>query len=220
MQQGQGQGQPQYQYQQYQQGQGHPRMMQSQGGQGQPMMMQSQPMMQQSQMSPQQMQLWQYFSAVDTSKSNSISPDELKSAFSSEGMPFSQDCATLLIRMFGKTSSGQVNFSEFCSLYNYVVQMKNAFQVVDTDHGGTLDRNEIRTAIQSSGYRLNDTCFDRIFRKFDRNKTGQLYVADYIELCVFLGTVRNVFAFFDSDRDGRHMFTFDSFIEASTFLVP
>jgi peflin len=51
-------------------------------------------------------------------------------------------------------------------------------------------------------------------KKFDKDQIGGLKFDDYIALSVQLGTVRNVFAFYDKQRTGQVTFNFDTFFTA------
>lgn len=98
--------------------------------------------------------------------------------------------------------------------------MKSAFQQVDTDRSGTLDANEVYKAISVAGFQVQSNAFGPIFQKFDRKKKNALDFDGYIELCIFLGTIRNIFQFYDTNRQGVVQFNFDSFISMATFIYP
>lgn len=98
--------------------------------------------------------------------------------------------------------------------------MKSAFQQVDTDKSGTLDANEVYKAIIMAGFQIQAQSFLPIFQKFDRKKKNSLDFDGYIELCIFLGTVRNVFQFYDVQRQGVVQFNFDSFVSMASFIYP
>jgi hypothetical protein len=53
-----------------------------------------------------------------------------------------------------------------------------------------------------------------MMRKYDREQVGGLKFDDYIALSVQLGTMRNVFGFYDRQRTGQVTFNFDTFMTA------
>jgi Ca2+-binding EF-hand superfamily protein len=88
--------------------------------------------------------------------------------------------------MFDKKSSGTVNFEEFGALWKYVTDWQNCFRSFDRDNSGNIDRNELKTALVSFGYRLSDGVIDTLMRKYDRAGRGTIYFDDFIQCCVVL----------------------------------
>jgi Ca2+-binding EF-hand superfamily protein len=164
-------------------------------------------------------QLSQWFNAVDKDHSGSISSYELRNALSQSGLPFDEDVARKMVRMFDRDGNGTIDFNEFCSLHAYLTQMKGAFYAVDTDKSGFLDYQEVERAVQQAGYRLNQMVLQKIFRQFDTLKQGKLNFDGYIKLCIYLGTVRQIFQVNDKQRNGTAMFSFDAFTDACLLFM-
>ena len=53
--------------------------------------------------------------------------------------------------MFDKDHSGTINFQEFSSLWKYVTDWQNCFRSYDRDNSGSIDKNELKTALTSFG---------------------------------------------------------------------
>lgn len=92
----------------------------------------------------------------------------------------------LFIGMFDKTNKGQVNFEDFGALWKYVTDWQNCFRSFDRDNSGNIDRNELRTALTSFGYRLSDQIINTLVRKFDRHGQGTILFDDFIQCCIVL----------------------------------
>lgn len=125
----------------------------------------------------------------------------------------------MMIRMFDRTGDRVIDFGEFEQLHRYLLNMRSAFDAVDGDRSGKLDYNEVISALHRGGFMLSPQTIQTIFQKFDRNRTNALGLDGYIEMCVFLGTARNIFARHDSNRSGSAWFNMDSFISACTNFV-
>ena len=126
--------------------------------------------------------------------------------------------AKRLIKMFDKNNNAEIDFEEFMQLHQYLIQMKQGFEFVDTDKSGSLSFDEISRALAQSGYRISPIVLQKIFQTVDTQKKGSLNFDGYIELCVYVGIVRNIFQPKDYYRNGQATFTFDQFLEACTEL--
>ena len=53
--------------------------------------------------------------------------------------------------MFDHDHSGSIGFNEFQGLWNYVTQWQTTFRTYDRDNSGSIDKNELKTALTSFG---------------------------------------------------------------------
>ncbi|CAH1958003.1 unnamed protein product [Acanthoscelides obtectus] len=88
--------------------------------------------------------------------------------------------------MFDRSNKGQVSFEDFGALWKYVTDWQNCFRSFDRDNSGNINREELKTALTSFGYRLSDNVINIILRKFDRHGNGTILFDDFIQLCVVL----------------------------------
>ena len=160
-----------------------------------------------------------WFDAVDQDRSGRINAQELQRALSTQ-IPFSIEVSAKMIRMFDRDLSGQISFIEFKQLFEFLNAMTSGFRARDRDGSGQLEGREVREALAASGYQLAEPTFQLMMRKFDRRQSGGLHLDEYIDLSVTLGTVRNVFAFYDKQRTGQITFNFDSFFTAHMSCTP
>ena len=159
--------------------------------------------------------LREWFNAVDQDRSGRISVTELQSALSASGNKFSFATTEKLLAMYDRDKSGQISFDEFAQLHQFITIMATAFRQRDKSGDGRLEGPEVRAALQDSGYQLTEGTFQVMMRKFDRQRRGSLGLDDYIELSIFISTVRNTFGFYDKAKTGQVTFSFDMFLAAS-----
>lgn len=88
--------------------------------------------------------------------------------------------------MFDREARGTVSFQDFGALWKYVTDWQNCFRSFDTDNSGNIDRNELKTALTSFGYRLSDTLVNILIRKYDRIGRGTILFDDFIQCCITL----------------------------------
>ncbi|XP_018333053.1 programmed cell death protein 6 [Agrilus planipennis] len=157
--------------------------------------------------------LWDIFQRVDRDRSGYISSDELQQALSNGTWnPFNPETVRLMIGMFDKQNRGTVSFEDFAALWKYVTDWQNCFRSFDRDNSGNIDRNELKIALTTFGYRLSDNLIDLIMRKFDRNGRGTILFDDFIQCCVVLYTLTSAFRQHDTDQDGVITIHYDQFL--------
>lgn len=152
-----------------------------------------------------------WFMAVDQDNSGRIDARELQAALSKGGFTFNISVAERVLRMFDKDNSGGLSYIEFKQAHEFIKTMSAGFRARDRDNSGVLEGPEVRAALAASGYQLQEGTFQIMMKKFDREQVGGLRFDDYVALSVTIGTVRNVFAFYDRQRTGQVTFNFDTF---------
>ncbi|EDV21814.1 uncharacterized protein TRIADDRAFT_30001 [Trichoplax adhaerens] len=157
--------------------------------------------------------LWQIFQKVDKDRSNAITADELQQALSNGSWtPFNPETVRLMIGMFDRNYSGTISFEEFGSLWQYVNDWQETFRSYDRDGSGAIDKNELKAALTSFGYRLSDPFYNILIKKFDRSGHGQIRFDDFIQCCVVIQTLTAAFRNQDTDQDGWITMTYEQFL--------
>jgi len=157
--------------------------------------------------------LWGVFQNVDKDRSGQISAVELTTALSNgTWQPFNPETVRLMIGMFDKDNSGTINFQEFLALWKYVTDWQTTFRGYDRDNSGSIDKNELRTALTSFGYRLSEKFYDILIRKFDRQGRGTVAFDDFVQCAVVLQTLTSSFQAYDTDRDGVIQIAYEQFL--------
>ncbi|ERE69455.1 programmed cell death protein 6 [Cricetulus griseus] len=104
-----------------------------------------------------------------------------------------------IVSIFDRENKAGVNFSEFTGVY--ITDWQNVFLAYDRDISGMIDKNELKQALSGSGYRLSDQFCDILIRKFDRQGRGQIEFDDFIQGCIVLQRLTDIFRRYDTDQD-------------------
>lgn len=157
--------------------------------------------------------LWDVFSRVDKDRSGYISAEELQLALSNgTWTPFNPETVRLMIGMFDKQNRGTVNFEDFGAMWKYVTDWQNCFRSFDRDNSGNIDRNELKNALTTFGYRLSEGLIDVLLRKHDRSGRGTIFFDDFIQCCIVLYTLTTAFRQYDTDQDGVITIHYEQFL--------
>ncbi|KAK8381109.1 hypothetical protein O3P69_008173 [Scylla paramamosain] len=153
------------------------------------------------------------FQQVDKDRSGAIDARELQSALSNGNWtPFNPDTVKLMIGMFDRTGEGTINFNEFGALWKYVTDWQQCFRSFDNDNSGSINKTELKTAITTFGYRFSDQFFDILIKRFDRSGKGLIYFDDFIQCCISLHNLTQLFSQHDTDRDGIIQVSYEQFL--------
>uniref|UniRef100_A0A8C8DXB8 Programmed cell death protein 6 n=1 Tax=Oryzias sinensis TaxID=183150 RepID=A0A8C8DXB8_9TELE len=147
---------------------------------------------------PDQSFLWNIFQRVDKDRSGVISDSELQQALSNA--------------MFDRENKGGVNFNEFAGVWKYITDWQNIFRTYDRDNSGFIDKNELKQALTGFGYRLSDQFYGTLIDKFDRQRKGQVAFDDFIQCCIVLQRLTDVFRRYDTDQDGWIQVSYEQYL--------
>ena len=157
--------------------------------------------------------LWNVFSKVDANRSGDITAEELGRALSNgTWQPFNPETVRMMIGMFDRDRTGTINFQEFTGLWKYVTDWQNCFRGFDRDNSGTIDRNELKAALESFGYRLSDNFYSSLIRKYDRTGGGVITFDDFIQCCVTVQTLTSAFRQYDTNQNGWIQINYEQFL--------
>ena len=165
-----------------------------------------------------QQQIMEWFRHADSNGSGRICCSELCQALTKGGFRFEEEAAVKMIKMYDRSGNNVLDYNEFCHLYQFLQTMSGAFKFLDRDGSGLLNGPEVRQALANSGYQLSEPVFQAMMRRFDTAKKGGLEFDNYIEMSVFIGTVRSTYAYYDQQRRNEVLFNFDSFLGAAVTM--
>jgi len=150
------------------------------------------------------------FQNADRDNSGKISVNELAQ------MPFLNRTiglpnARTLMKVFDKDNSGQIDFQEFATLYQFVTSMTNAFMQADADRSGFLDAREIWTAVSAAGFTVGLPTIQEICAGYPVNGPpgSGIAVEQFISICARLAAVRSIFEWNDRAKTGKVSFTYE-----------
>jgi len=158
--------------------------------------------------------LEQWFRAVDIDRSGKISVHELQRALAMGNLCFSLSTVAHMIRVHDTSGRGEIDFEEFRKLHNFLVNMQNSFTFFDKDRGGTLTPDELFQAVAHAGFNLDEHAFYAMVRAFDPDRNGQLGLAEFIAMTLFLKSAAATFSAFDPHSEGRISLDFNQFVYA------
>jgi Ca2+-binding EF-hand superfamily protein len=81
------------------------------------------------------------FAALDTDKNNFLSIDEVKVALDDWGIALDIERTGHFVKSFSKTGKSVLNFDEFKSSVEFVLQLKTSFNSHDVNQDETIDRH-------------------------------------------------------------------------------
>ena len=90
-----------------------------------------------------------------------------------------------------------------------VEELRQAFDLFDTDGNGTIDPKELRAAMQSLGFEAKNQTIYQIIQDIDKEKTGEINFDQFLELMTrrLAGSdtkedIQKIFELFDDDKTG------------------
>ncbi|XP_006460581.1 hypothetical protein AGABI2DRAFT_192241 [Agaricus bisporus var. bisporus H97] len=168
-------------------------------------------------------QLWNWFTAVDTDRSNHITAPELERALiNGDWTPFDLDTVKLLMTIFDTDRSGTIGFNEFSGLWKYIKDWQNVFRHFDRDRSGSIDGGELQQALHQFGFNLAPPMIELVQKKYDvKASATQMPGAPvpgisfdrFVRACVVVKQLTEAFQKLDTDRDGWVQISYDQFMQ-------
>ncbi|KAL1872595.1 hypothetical protein Plec18167_006713 [Paecilomyces lecythidis] len=169
-------------------------------------------------------QLFPLFRAANVSHSGALTEAELGSALvNGDYTAFDPNTVKMMVRMFDKDGNGTIRFDEFVSLWRYLAAWREIFDRFDEDRSGRISLGEFEKALVAFGYRLSEAFIGVLFSTFEskgrrRNGPGLLPGKPgmsfdlFIQCCMSLRRMTEVFKRYDDDRDGYITVSFEEFL--------
>ncbi|KAF8936275.1 Alpha-1 3/1 6-mannosyltransferase alg-2 [Dissophora ornata] len=153
-----------------------------------------------------QSSLKDWFDAVDTDHSGSLSCEELQRAL------MNVETVRLMMNMFDRDNDGTISFNEFIGLWNYIEKWKACFQTYDLDGSGTIDSMELQKALRGFGYNLSEQIVSLIVTKYDVRGRGDISFDNFVQSCVTVQTLTDSFRRIDVAGTGVVTMTYEQFL--------
>lgn len=153
------------------------------------------------------------FGAVDKDNNGSLTEAELRTALvNGDWSPFDAHTVRMMIRMFDTDRSGSVNFDEFCGLWGFLSAWRGLFDRFDADHSGSISFAEFNEALVAFGYRLSQQFVTLLYQTYDRSGRNAMSFDLFVQACISLKRMTDVFKKYDEDRDGYITLSFEEFL--------
>eukprot|EP01028_Stygiella_incarcerata_P013439 TRINITY_DN82320_c0_g1_i1.p1 TRINITY_DN82320_c0_g1~~TRINITY_DN82320_c0_g1_i1.p1 ORF type:complete len:216 (-),score=38.02 TRINITY_DN82320_c0_g1_i1:198-845(-) len=161
-----------------------------------------------------------WFAAVDTDRSGRIDAGELCQALSHDGNTFDASSAKVMIKMFDRTGTRTIDIHDYVNLHRFISVLTTTFTQYDTDRNGVLSVPEIQAALTRLGFALDPTTSTSVCKKFDPALKGLFTFPTFVEVCCFIGNVRTLLEYYDTDRDGKITLDFAQLTALSLNVLP
>lgn len=142
-----------------------------------------------------------------------MSEKELSAALvNGDWTPFDPHTIRMMIRMFDSDRSGTIGFKEFCGLWSFLAEWRKLFDQFDVDRSGSISLDEFTRALVNFGYRLSPKFIETLFYTYDKNQVNVLSFDLFVQACISLKRMTDVFKKYDEDRDGYITLSFEDFL--------
>ncbi|XP_062103093.1 uncharacterized protein LOC133814109, partial [Humulus lupulus] len=93
----------------------------------------------------------------------------------------------------------------------FYLQVQQAFSDLERERG-YLVTDEVFEALVKIGFSLDSPAFYIVCESFDQKKNGRFRLDDFISICIFLQSARNMFDSFDTAKQGRVTLDLNQFV--------
>ncbi|SPN97191.1 related to programmed cell death protein (calcium-binding protein) [Cephalotrichum gorgonifer] len=153
------------------------------------------------------------FRAVDKDGTGHLSEAELSAALvNGDWSAFDPQTVRMMIRMFDSDRSGTIGFEEFCGLWSFLASWRTLFDRFDVDRSGNISLEEFTNALVAFRYRLSSSFVELVFRTYDKRNEGVMSFDLFVQACISLKRMTDVFKKYDDDRDGYITLSFEDFL--------
>jgi Ca2+-binding EF-hand superfamily protein len=175
-------------------------------------------------------QLMPLFRAANVSNSGALTEAELGSALvNGDYSAFDPNTVKMMVRMFDRNGDGVIGFEEFGSLWRFLAAWRELFDRFDEDRSGRISLDEFEKALVAFGYRLSRAFVRVLFSTFEskgRRRTaagpyaghGGMSFDLFVQACISLKRMTDVFKRYDDDRDGYITVSFEEFLTGTCRL--
>jgi peflin len=118
----------------------------------------------------------------------------------------------MMIRMFDSDRSGTIGFDEFCGLWSFLASWRTLFDRFDVDRSGNISLDEFTNALVAFRYRLSPGFVELLFQTYDKRGEGVMSFDLFVQACISLKRMTDVFKKYDDDRDGYITLGFEDFL--------
>ena len=87
-------------------------------------------------------------------------------------------------------------------LWGFLTEWHKLFDRFDVDRSGTISYDEFTDALVAFGYRLSQQYITLLFNTYDSRGRGVLSFDLFVQACISLKRMTDVFKKYDTDRDG------------------
>ncbi|CAL8090943.1 unnamed protein product [Orchesella dallaii] len=127
---------------------------------------------------------------IDWSELKEVLDIAMKREFDFPG--FTRDTCRSMVALMDVDMSGKLGLDEFIQLWKSVRTWKSVFKMYDRDNSGYLSSFELRQALTSAGYSVNNNILQGLVLRYG-DASGQIYFDDFIMCAVKLKAMIEIF---------------------------
>ncbi|XP_065366680.1 calpain-A isoform X1 [Calliphora vicina] len=129
---------------------------------------------------------------------------------------FSKDVCRAMVAMLDADKSGKLGFEEFEALLTDIAKWKAVFKMYDVYQTGRIDGFQLRTALNSAGYHLNNSILNALVHRYG-SRDGKIAFDDFLMCAVKIKTYMDIFKDKDTENTQTATFTMDEWIESTIY---
>ena len=97
-------------------------------------------------------------------------------------------------------------------LWGFLAAWRSLFDRFDQDRSGTISYQEYSDALLAFGYHLSPQFVLMLYRAYDKWGTNDMSFDIFVQSCISLKRMTDVFKKYDNDRDGFITLSFEDFL--------
>ncbi|XP_069752344.1 calpain-1 catalytic subunit-like [Narcine bancroftii] len=129
---------------------------------------------------------------------------------------FSMDSCRCMINLMDRDGNGRLGLTEFNVLWNKIRKWLGIFRQFDLDKSGTMNAYEMRLALESAGFKLNNQLHNVLISRFAEPDLS-INFDNFICCIIRLETMYRTFVKLDTDRDGMVTFNVYQWLKLTMF---
>lgn len=103
-------------------------------------------------------------------------------------------------------------------LWGFLAAWRALFDRFDEDKSGHISFDEYAKALVAFGYRLSSSFVNLLYTTYDKSGEGKMSFDLFVQSCIILKRMTDVFKKYDDDRDGYITLSFEEFLTGEVFL--
>ncbi|XP_075165551.1 calpain A isoform X3 [Haematobia irritans] len=153
---------------------------------------------------------------VDWMELKRILDHSLRDVMTASPEGFSKDICRSMVAMLDVDKSGKLGFEEFEALLTDIAKWKAVFKMYDVHQTGRIDGFQLRTALNSAGYHLNNRILNALVHRYG-SRDGKIAFDDFLMCAVKIKTYIDIFKDKDTENTETATFTLDEWIESTIY---
>ncbi|MEQ2231960.1 Calpain-1 catalytic subunit, partial [Ilyodon furcidens] len=129
---------------------------------------------------------------------------------------FSKEACRSMINLMDADGSGKLGLTEFHVLWQKITRYLTIFRQFDLDKSGTMCSYEMRMALESAGFKLNNHLFQLIILRYTEENMAVDF-DNFVTCLIRLETMFKTFKNMDTDGDGEISLNFFQWITLTMF---